>query len=125
MSELTGMTDIQLIKYTFLLGFIFIKCLHWFIFIVVSDPKQMDQLGELTHEIMASYDEGVEVKSYDAYDLYLLGMITRRLGDIDVSTDYLVASILSNCYIWGAWVELAFLIMDRKRVGFVNRVYSL
>jgi hypothetical protein len=76
----------------------------------------MEQLGELTHEIMASYEDGTDPKHYDPYDLYLLGMITRRLGDIDVSTDYLVASIMGNCFIWGAWVELAFLIMDRKRV---------
>jgi len=77
----------------------------------------MEQLGELTHEIMASYEEGTNPKDYDPYDLYLLGMITRRLGDIDVSTDYLVASILRNSFIWGAWIELAFLIMDRKRVS--------
>jgi len=89
-------------------------------FLVVSDPQQTETLSALIREILASYEDGVDPKNYDAYDSYLLGMISRRLSNIDGATDYLVAAIKSNCFIWGAWVELAFLIMDRKKVIGIN-----
>jgi hypothetical protein len=41
-----------------------------------------------------------------------------------VATDYIVASITKNPYIWGAWIELAFLIMDRKRVNRNRAVFN-
>lgn len=85
-------------------------------FLVVSDPKQMEHLSELSHEILASYPEGKDPVAYDPYDLYLLGMIARRLGDIDMATDYLVGAVNGNNNIWGAWIELSFLVVDRKHV---------
>lgn len=86
------------------------------IFSVVSDPKQMEHLSELSHEILAAYPEGRDPINFDPYDLYLLGMISRRLGDTDRATDFLFGALKGNSNIWGAWVELSFLIVDRKHV---------
>ncbi|ODN03187.1 Cell division cycle protein 23 [Orchesella cincta] len=91
---------------------------------IVSDPKQMEHLSELSHEILASYSEGVDPRNYEPYDLYLLGMISRRLGDIDMATDYLVGALRKNPNIWGAWVELSFLIVDRKRLTIIEDMDS-
>ena len=78
----------------------------------------MEDLTDLTIEIVSTYDDEVPIEDYDAYDLYLMGMIARRQGNIAGATDYLVASIKGNCYIWGSWIELSFLVMDRIAVSF-------
>lgn len=83
----------------------------------------MEHLSELSHEILASYPEGKDARHYDPYDSYLLGMISRRLGDLDVATDYLIGAITSNNNIWGAWIELSFLVIDRKHVCTPIRLY--
>jgi len=77
----------------------------------------MDDLGDLLVEIAASYETDTRIGDYEAYDLYLMGMIARRQGNTAGATDYLVAALKSNSSIWGAWIELAFLIMDRSAVS--------
>lgn len=115
--ELTGKGfKIDKITFTDDKDFLFYKCSSVLFLAVAPEPKDMQILTELLHEMMASYDLDVKVEDYDAYDLYLMGMISRRLGDLEGATTYVTASIKGNCYIWGAWIELAFLVTDRKNV---------
>jgi len=91
---------------------------------VVSDPDQLLNLTDLLFEIVGSYEPTVRIEDYDSYDLYVLGMISRRTGNLTESVDYLLASLKANCGLWGCWIELSFLVMDRsgvrRRVDIIN-----
>lgn len=83
---------------------------------MVSDPKQLEDLTDLSFEIISSYEASTRIEDYDAYDLYLLGMISRRQGNNSGAIEYLLASLKANCCLWGCWLELSFLVMDRTGV---------
>lgn len=75
----------------------------------------MKLLNEFVYELKASFPDP-DPRKYDPYDLYLLGMISRRLENAKAATEYLVGCLQRNNLIWGAWIELGFLIVDKKHV---------
>lgn len=82
----------------------------------LPDKAKNSALKELNQVIQAEYFE----KNLDGYCLYLYGIILRRLELNVLATDIFVEAVNATPLHWGAWQELAPLILNSGQLKSLN-----
>jgi anaphase-promoting complex subunit 8 len=75
-------------------------------------PELASQLQALCTDLRAAHVR----KQLDAYSLNLYGIVLKRLDLLEEAKIILVDAVNKEPLHWGAWLELASLIMDRAKV---------
>lgn len=102
------------------------RFLHLYSMYMAKEKKRLDNTPDNTttlsgnskdlSELMNILQEEFNQKSLDGYELYLYGVVLKKLDQIPLAITVLLESVHRVPTLWSAWVELAPLIQDAEQL---------
>jgi len=106
------------------------RFLHFYSRYMSSEKKRLDDMAEnsnnpdqnqltVLRQIRSELEKLHSKEDLDAYNLYIYGVVLKKLSISDLATKVLLQSIAKEPLHWGCWLELSSLITTR------DKLYSL
>lgn len=107
------------------------RFLHFYCRYLSSEKKRLDDMTEISNtpddiqltklrQLRAEMEKLHAKKELDAYNLYVYGVVLRKLNLSDLAIPILCESIKLEPIHWGAWQELSSLVTSREKLLSLN-----